>query len=275
MLRNAQLVTMAALSTDVLKVRIDDGIATATMNRPSRRNALNDVLYSALIRALNQLDADDSITALILTGAGSHFCSGQDLADVDLSQRVATPSSQLPVGRFIQAVVAFKKLLVAAVNGPAVGIGATLLAHCDVVVAKENATVWTPFIKLGVVPEFGSSRLFPTRMSHGYAVRLLLLGEKLSALECHRAGLVTHLDTSAQAVADVARAIVAAGAARDHRHGQSWKTYKAILAEADRLDTLEQVVAMELKHIDALFARGAVGGLSGVAVSERVRLSKL
>jgi enoyl-CoA hydratase/carnithine racemase len=266
---------MAALSSEVLKVSVHDGIATALLNRPSRRNALNDALYDDLIRVFDHVNSNDGVTALILTGAGSHFCSGQDLADVDLQQRASTPSSQLPVGRFMRSVVAFSKLLVAAVNGPAVGIGATLLAHCDVVVAKANATIWTPFIKLGVVPEFGSSRLFPSRMNRGYAVRLLLLGEKLSAEECYRAGLITHLDVSAQPVADVARAIVTASAARDHRNGGSWKTYKAILAKAETLDTLQHVIDTELSHIDKLFSQGAVGGLTGVATSERVRLSKL
>eukprot|EP00730_Choanoeca_flexa_P014124 TRINITY_DN6058_c0_g1_i1.p1 TRINITY_DN6058_c0_g1~~TRINITY_DN6058_c0_g1_i1.p1 ORF type:complete len:278 (+),score=38.70 TRINITY_DN6058_c0_g1_i1:153-986(+) len=264
------------LTTAELTVTVQNHIVTAILNRPALRNALNDALYTALIKVLRAVDEDDRIFALVLTGAGSHFCSGQDLSDVDLAERASKPSSSLPVGKFMTAITSFRKLLVAAVNGPAVGIGATLLAHCDVIVANENATLWTPFVKLGVVPEFGSSLLFPERGNRALAVRLLLLGEKMTARECYNFGLYTHLIPGQEDVVTACQTILKRAAQRDHALGASWQEYKAILGRAAQTDSLQSVIDMELALIDERFRSGQVASmLTTGSLTDRVKQSKL
>jgi peroxisomal 3,2-trans-enoyl-CoA isomerase len=234
----------------------DGGVRLLTLNRPRHANALNDTLYLALVEALEAADRDPAVTAVVLTGAGSHFCSGQDLTDVDVAQRTRVPSLALPVGRFMLAVLNFSKLLAAAVNGPAVGIGATLLAHCDLVVATAAAHIWTPFARLGVVPEFGSSITFPKRLGETAATRLLLLQEALSAEECVQCQLYSQVVLPEESVARVTVARLQHAAARDARQGKSWPAFRHMLRQRSH-PAVVAAVHQELAVIDARFRSDA------------------
>lgn len=157
-----------------------------TFDRPDRANAFDFALYRAATAALSEADGDDSVGAVVLTGAGRSFTAGTDLAEM---ADTADGGSVPPFDTFLDAVVAFGKPLIAAVNGAGVGLGFTLLAHCDLVLISENARLRAPFTLLGVVPEAASSYLLPLRMGHQRATEALLTSDWVSAADAVAAGL--------------------------------------------------------------------------------------
>lgn len=165
-----------------------DGICTLTIDRPEKRNALNLVMYQALADGIRQADQDNVVRVILITGGPDCFTSGNDLADF-----VADPPTDQnsPVMQFISAISLARKPIVAAVNGSAVGIGVTMLLHCDLVYAGVGASFQMPFVNLGLCPEAGSTLLLPRIMGHQQAAELLLLGEKFSAEKACRIGIVT------------------------------------------------------------------------------------
>jgi enoyl-CoA hydratase/carnithine racemase len=158
--------------------------------RPEKKNALTVAMYEALDAALRDASADDAVRVVLITGTGDAFTSGNDLRDF-----VATPPTgpDSPVFRFLGTVAAFPKPVVAAVNGMAIGIGTTLLLHCDLVIAEPHAKFSLPFINLGLVPEAASSLLLPRMLGHVRAAELLLLGEAFDAPTAHAAGIINRI----------------------------------------------------------------------------------
>jgi enoyl-CoA hydratase/carnithine racemase len=178
---------------DLLVERDERGLATLTLNRPTKRNALTNDMYDALAVTLTELDADSEVRVVVLTGSGGSFTAGNDLADFvsSVERSASQPADQdAPVARFQRAVLRARPLLVAAVDGPAVGIGATLLLHCDLVYATSRSYLQTPFVDLGLVPEFASSLLLPQRVGPQRAAELLLFGDRIPAERAHSLGLV-------------------------------------------------------------------------------------
>ena len=178
--------------------------------RPEKRNALTGEMYTLLTAGLRAAAADDSVRAVLLTGAPGVFTAGNDLGDF-----LQTPpaGAESPVFLFLQELVSFAKPLVAAVDGPAVGIGTTLLLHCDLVVAATTARFQLPFVKLGVVPEAGSSLLLPLLVGLQRASEWLLLGEPFGAEEARSAGLCNRVVPAAE-LEPIAQALAEALAAR-------------------------------------------------------------
>jgi enoyl-CoA hydratase/carnithine racemase len=184
-------------STTVPEILVqDDGaIRTIRMNRPAKKNALTQPMYAAMTRALNEAGADAAIRCIIFAGAPNMFCAGSDIGDF---QKRAEGGLEPVTVDFLRALVRNEKPLVAAVGGIAVGIGTTMLLHCDHVVAATGATFATPFLKLGLIPEAASSLLAPQRMGHARAFSLLVMGRPLSAQDAHEAGIVnTVVDAAA------------------------------------------------------------------------------
>jgi len=180
--------------TDIL-VQDDGAIRTIRMNRPAKKNALTQPMYAQMTRALNEAGADASIRCIILAGAPNMFCAGSDIGDF---QKRAEGGLEPVTVDFLRALVRNEKPLVAAVGGTAVGIGTTMLLHCDHVVAATGATFATPFLKLGLIPEAASSLLAPQRMGHARAFSLLIMGRPLSAQDAREAGIVnTVVDAAA------------------------------------------------------------------------------
>ena len=169
---------------------VRDGVMTLSIARPERRNALTVAMYTALAAALLEASANPKVRAVILTGAGGIFTAGNDLEDF-LHSPPAAAAGELnaPVFSFMRALLGCSKPVIAAVVGPAVGIGATLLLHCDLVYLSDDARLSMPFITLGLVPEFASSRLLPQRIGRAKAAAMLLLGDPMSAAEAVACGM--------------------------------------------------------------------------------------
>jgi enoyl-CoA hydratase/carnithine racemase len=169
-----------------IKTDIADGVLTVTIARPEKKNALTLAMYQAMGDAIQLARADATVHAVLITGQADVFTSGNDLQDF-LQQ---TPNAEAsPVLRFMRAVLDCEKPMIAAVTGPAIGIGTTLLLHCDLVYVADDARLGTPFVHLGLVPEFGSSLLLPRLMGHAQAAEKLLLGDMFSGTEAVRLGL--------------------------------------------------------------------------------------
>ena len=158
--------------------QVDQGVATLTFNRPEKKNAIDAAMYEALAAHLGSAGADRAVRAVLITGAGNAFTAGNDLKDFG-DPRFIQPDS--PVLTFMHALAGFEKPVIAAVNGIAVGIGVTLLLHCDLVYAADSATFSMPFVQLGLVPEFGSTLLLPAIAGRVAAAEKLLLGKPFAA----------------------------------------------------------------------------------------------
>jgi enoyl-CoA hydratase/carnithine racemase len=173
----------------------DGAVAILEFNRPQRRNALTAEMYSMLVEAVQAAEADDGVRVILFRGKADVFTAGNDLEDFIERPPLGQDS---PVFRFLTVVAHATKPLVAAVNGPAIGIGTTLLLHCDLVYAGDNARFQMPFTSLGVVPEFASSYLLPLIAGHQRAAELLLLGEAFGADKALAAGFVTRVVPAAE-----------------------------------------------------------------------------
>ena len=167
------------LKADVLRITID---------RPEKKNALTTAMYTALADAVEEGDSNSDVRVMLLHSNGDSFTAGNDLEDFMKNpwQGGAMP----PALRFIGAVANAKKPIIAAVHGMAVGIGVTILLHCDLVYAADTARLTTPFVNLGIVPEAGSTLLLPALVGHQRAAELLMLGTPISARRAYELGLV-------------------------------------------------------------------------------------
>lgn len=167
----------------------DGGIRTIRMNRPDKKNALTHAMYARLTDALAGAGRDEAIRCVVIAGTPGAFTAGNDLQDF-LAIATSEEGMARPVGDFLPALVTCQKPLVAAVSGIAVGIGTTMLFHCDHVVASREARFVTPFTSLGLVPEAASSLIAPRMMGHARAFSLLVMGRPLDAAQARDAGLV-------------------------------------------------------------------------------------
>lgn len=180
-----------------------EAVLTLSMHRPDKKNALTRDMYSAMAEAINAAQSDDSLRAVIIQGDETCFTSGNDVADfIDVPP--SGPNS--PVYEFLKAICHAAKPLIAAVNGPAVGVGTTMLLHCDLVYVAEDAKLRMPFVNLGLCPEAGSSFLLPRLLGHLRAAELLLLGETISGQRAAEIGLANHALPKGAAVHQAARA---------------------------------------------------------------------
>nr|WP_319564960.1 enoyl-CoA hydratase [uncultured Rhodoferax sp.] len=175
-------------------------VMTITFNRVDKKNSFTAAMYAAMADALIHAQPDDGVRAVVIQGHESVFSAGNDIADFLKAPPV---SPDVPVFRFLRAISTFSKPVVAAVCGPAVGIGTTMLFHCDLVYAGDNAMFSMPFVNLGVCPEAASSLLAPQRMGHGRAAEALLLGDPFTAEAALEMGLISRIvpPTEANALA--------------------------------------------------------------------------
>lgn len=184
-------------------VSIEGPLMRVVLNRPEKKNALDREMYEALIAALAQAESTPSIRAFLISGAGGAFTAGNDLQD--FMALIANPAA-FPALRFIRALAGFGKPLVAAVEGDAVGIGATLLFHCDLVYAAPNARFRMPFVDLGVAPEGASSLLVPRRIGQAKAAQFLLLCDAFGAEDALTLGIVNAIAPAEEIVSLAAHA---------------------------------------------------------------------
>jgi enoyl-CoA hydratase/carnithine racemase len=173
-----------------VRVERDGPLLSVVLARPERRNAITVAMYAALADAVEQASADPSIRVVTFRGEGQDFAAGNDLADfLDASGR---DGGEIPVWRFLRALASCETPLMAAVQGNCVGIGTTMLLHCDLVIAEEGARFSLPFVDLGLVPEAASSLLLPRLAGRRLAARYLLLAEPFGVDDAAAIGLVSH-----------------------------------------------------------------------------------
>lgn len=188
------------MSTEILSAR-DNGVLTVTINRPERKNALTPAMYEAINAALASAHEDAGVRAVLLRGHAEIFTAGNDIEDF-----LKTPptGADSPVMRFLAAISSFEKPLVAAVAGAAIGVGTTMLLHCDLVYVADTARFSMPFAQLGLCPEAASSLLLPRIAGYQAAAEKLLLGETFDAAEAYRMGFVNRVLPAAELDAFVA-----------------------------------------------------------------------
>jgi enoyl-CoA hydratase/carnithine racemase len=185
--------------SDLVVVSNTGGVLEIRFNRPEKKNALTRDMYETVSAAFERADADATIRVALLTGTGDTFTSGNDVKDFQ-----GTSSAPRGGSRFLPAISSLQKPLIAAVNGAAIGVGTTMLLHCDLIVAARSARFVMPFTSLGLVPEAASSLLVPRLLGHQRASALLLLGEQLDAVTACEWGLVNRVVDDA-ALMDTAR----------------------------------------------------------------------
>lgn len=176
---------------DIISVT-DAGIMRLRLNRPAKKNAITRAMYEDLTEGLVRAGKDDTVRAVVMTAEGGDFCAGNDILDFaqGLGDFQSVALDDLPVFRFLRALTFFEKPLVAGVQGQAVGIGVTLLLHCDLAVVSDDVRLSLPFLKLGLVPEAGSTLLLPRRIGHARAFAWMASGDAMGADEAHQLGLV-------------------------------------------------------------------------------------
>ncbi|OLS60211.1 enoyl-CoA hydratase-related protein [Pseudomonas putida] len=244
--------------TDLILHALDQGLLTLTLNRPDKLNALNAEMYRQLGERLMAAEQDPQIEVILITGGSSCFSAGNDLHDF-----LDNPPEdrEHPVFRLMRVVLGLRKPLIAAVNGPAIGIGTTLLLHCDQVVVSKGAKLRMPFAPLGLCPEFGSSLLLPRLLGHVRAARLLLGNEALNGQQAVDWGLASEVHEDGDACLEAARAL----ARRWQRMPQeALRISKELLKAGDR-EVLAAVVEREsrcfIERLKTVEARAALQAL--------------
>ena len=192
--------------TEVL-ASTDNQILTLTLNRPEKQNAITREMYQTLANAIIEANGDFGVRAVLITSSSQHFTAGNDLFDF-----LNTPPLEegSPVMNFLGAIHNLSKPLLAAVSGNAVGIGTTMLFHCDVVIAAPNTKFSMPFVNLGLVPEAGSSILFPRLVGHQRASKVFLTGEPFGSEEALTMGLIAEISETPLEIANSIAAKIAA-----------------------------------------------------------------
>lgn len=183
-----------------MSIELEAGVLTIRFNRPEKKNALTLAMYTAADDAIKRAEQDPAIKVIVFTGTGDIFSSGNDIGDF-LS--VPPGADDSPVAKFLLTLSATDMPILAAVNGSAVGIGTTMLMHCEKVYSVDSARFSTPFITLAVVPEAGSSLLMPKFLGYQRAARMLVFGESITAQEAQVCGLVSELCTADSLMSEV------------------------------------------------------------------------
>ena len=176
------------MSDEHIRVSRDGAVLEIRFNRPAKKNAITNSMYGAIADALESAVADKSVRAILFTAEGDFFCAGNDLMDF-AAHAAGSFDGPDNVERFLQGMIDAEKPVIAAVQGHAVGVGATMLLQCDLVYVAENARVTTPFVDLGLVPENASSLTIPDRIGHVRAFALLALAEPLTGADLAAYGI--------------------------------------------------------------------------------------
>lgn len=243
--------------TDAILLQREGGLLTLQLNRPDKKNALTRAMYTQLAEALEQADADSAIRAVLIQGSNECFTAGNDIADF-----LEQPPSDLdsPPFHFMKSLLNCRKPVIAAVAGAAVGIGTTLLLHCDLVYISRDARLRMPFVNLGLCPEFGSSLILPRLLGHAKAAELLLLGEGFTGEQAAAWGIATEAMGSGEAALAKARDVaqrfetLAPGAVQ---------VSKQLMKSVDR-EQLRQVIEEEgALFVQRLKSPEAIAALSG------------
>ena len=216
--------------TDLVKISDADGVMEILWNRADKKNALSNAMYRAATAALERAKEDKSIRVVIIGSEGDSFTSGNDLADFAAAAMGGEPPA---AGAFIEAIAQFPKPLVAAVPGLAVGVGTTMLLHCDLVFIARDAKLTTPFVNLALVPEAASSMLMPAHIGHRRAFAMFALGEALTGEQAVALGIAN----TAMAASEVLGAAREAAAKLSQRAPGAVMATKRLMREGEKILT--------------------------------------
>jgi enoyl-CoA hydratase/carnithine racemase len=232
-----------------IKLKEEDGVLEITFARPEKKNALSNAMYDAACDALENAQANEAIRVVLFSAEGEAFSAGNDIAEfADVANGNA---GELQAHRFIGAIARAEKPIVAAVAGLAVGVGTTMLLHCDLVYVAETAKLSTPFVNLGLVPEAGSSMLLPARIGHVRAFAMFALGESISGAEAVTLGLANKMLPQDEVVT-AARAVAKALAKKPAGSITSTKRLmRDVVALLARIDEESLIFGERLKSDEA------------------------
>lgn len=228
--------------SEYIEITQEDGVQIIRMNRAEKKNAITGEMYSAMAQGLKEAMVSDDIRAALLLGVEGAFSAGNDIGDF-LQAASSGPEGIRPVADFLETIVSMSKPMVAGVDGLAIGVGTTMLMHCDYVLASNRSTLATPFVDLGLVPEAASSLIAPRIMGHQKAYGLLVMGEKFSAEDAHIAGLVNKV-TEPETLEPLAREAAARIASQPP---------EAVRLSRNLLKGSEREIAERMRHESALF----------------------
>ncbi|SHH95193.1 enoyl-CoA hydratase [Ferrimonas marina] len=227
------------------------GVMVLTLNRQNKRNALTQNMYAVLVQHLEQAESDPEVRAVLFQGSAECFCAGNDLNDFLALDQV---NEQTPVLRFVRQLPKMTKPLLAAVAGPAVGIGTTLLLHCDLVYATADARLQLPFVNLGIVPEAGSSLLLPLHVGRQRASELLLLGQPFSGQQAADWGMINAI-VPAEELLELAMSRAQALAAQPPKAMISTLALLRQSRPADLEVCIERELELFLQHVNSAECR--------------------
>ncbi len=221
-----------------VRIETQEGVCRIRLDRPDKKNALDRAMYAALAEGLRQADADEAVGCILFCGVPGAFSAGNDIAD--FAAFVQGDGEMAELIGFLQMLPKVRKPMIAAVDGLAIGIGTTLLLHCDLVYATPRSMFRTPFSDLGIVPEAASSLLGPLAMGHQRAFALLVMGDAWNADTAREAGLVFAVSETAEAEAEAAAKRLAAKPREAVRIGRE------LLRTAP--DAVRERIALEADH---------------------------
>ncbi|MGH1331048.1 MAG: enoyl-CoA hydratase [Paracoccaceae bacterium] len=244
--------------TDHILCDISNRVMTITLNRPERKNALTREMYGTIADNLAQADASDDIRAVVITGTADAFTAGNDIGD--FTQK--PPEGKQPVTRFLENISTAQTPILAAVNGIAVGVGLTMLLHCDLVFASEEARFKAPFTSLGLVPEAASSLLLPNAVGMAWANDILLAGRLLTAQDAMSAGLTSRIYAPEALLEETQKAAAAIAALAPTAVKQTKALIRANRsAVSERMQTEGDIFAKQLQSAE--FKEAAMAFMQG------------
>jgi enoyl-CoA hydratase/carnithine racemase len=229
------------MSSDI-RAHLDERVLVVTLDRPAKRNAITAEMYAAMARAIERARLEDEVNVVLLRGEGGNFTSGNDIGLFVSSDGAAHAES--PAAPFLRAVLSLGKPMVACVRGHAVGIGATVLLHCDYVVASDDARLRFPFVDLGLCPEFASTLLLQRVVGRTKAAEWLLLGSQVPAAEAFLAGLVNRVmppELAEEEALSIAKRLAA-------KPQQALRATRALIRDAD-----DESAAARIRRESAVF----------------------
>ncbi|CAG9262650.1 enoyl-CoA hydratase [Paraburkholderia unamae] len=239
--------------TQEIKVALSDGVLIATLSRPDKKNAITNEMYGALADAVARANEDDEIRVLLIQAEGDTFTAGNDIAEF-AAQATGNGPDERHVLRFLRALATATVPVVAAVQGKAVGVGTTMLLHCDYVLLAEDALLITPFVNLALVPEAASSYLLPLRIGHARAFEMFALGDPVPADAAVTWGMANRITGVAELHTE-ARRIAGKLAARPNG---SLTAMKRLMRDAERLVTqMDDESAVFVERLASAEAREA------------------
>lgn len=219
-----------------IRTALDAGVLTVTLDRADKKNAITQAMYAALAEATERAKVDDAVRVVLFRSEGDSFSAGNDIADFIAFGSQAQDPGDLPAFRFLKAMAELDKPAVAAVRGRAVGIGLTMLLHCDMVVVAEDALLSVPFVNLALAPEAASSMLLPLAVGHQRAFELFALGEAIDGRTALAWGLANRAVPADQVEAEAGRL----AAALAGRAPNSIRRTKALMRDAEGMWALMQ-----------------------------------